>query len=371
MRRMRHYPVALAVLSVLPWFKSEARAADVTPARIVQVWAEREKRIRTCRIQWSETETLPKGSTFVALREDPTKLPMTDLTLQAKCSLTLGEGKSRYEYRGQVWSTKTKGLAPLTRIVTFDGSRAGTSLLQSPLVGHPEVTIKKTSLPGQPLPVLLPLWITARGSFAKSDLPIEQFRPSGRTAIIKGRKCVELDRDSSEQVREQVFIDPDQDYQVARYMYYNNGKLKIKLDISLQHDQDVGWIPASWDCLLCNRNGAIESSVRCTVTEFVANLEISSSDFDPVTPPGSRVVDLTSGREIHHAVLPSGEPGKAIEYAPGRGGIPYEELMAQPPQRSQRLLMQWILGALTAGLFIVLLVVVRVRLRRRRLTGRV
>jgi len=310
------------------------RADEVTVGRIAQVWAEREKRVKTCRVVWSEKATYPKGSRLLDMFAAPQDLPTTDLTIPATCSMLIDGHKSRYEYHGQRWSTKTRKLEPAEDIVTFDGARYGNTSLQSPILRNPQVVLKKASAsPQSGLPLFLPIWLSVRASIAASEIPIEQFAPTGRKERINNRLCSEFSRNISGAVRELVFVDPDRDCQVTRYGYYMDDKLKIKLEISYQADPTLSWVPAAWDLILCNKTGAIESSTRCIVTEFVTNIEAVSSDFEPVLPVGARVIDLTSGKEMHSGILPSGERGKEIEYVPGQRMISYDTLMAQPPQR--------------------------------------
>lgn len=335
MRNFRGAVVAVAVgCSCVLIPDPECRADEVTVARIAQVWGERENRVKSCRVVWSEKATYPKGSRHLDMFAAPQDLPPMDVTIPATCTMLIDGRKSRYEYRGQMWSIKTRKLELAEDIVTFDGERSGNTSLSSPLIGNPQVVLNKASAsPQSGLPLFLPIWLSVRATAAASEIPIERFSPTGRKEKITNRICSEFSRTISGSVREVVFVDTERDCQITRYAYYRDEKLKIRLEISYQTDPTLGWVPGDWDLVLCNKTGAIEMSTRCVVTEFVVNAPVAPPDFEPVLPIGARVIDLTSGKEMHSAILPSGEQGKEIEYVPGRGMIPYETLMAQPPQR--------------------------------------
>ncbi|MCI0704046.1 MAG: hypothetical protein L0241_23555 [Planctomycetia bacterium] len=336
---MRRWAVAAVLLFLTHLMLVSATAADeVTVERIAQTWAEREKRVPTCRFRWTQIETHPKGSSLYAIHAARGEaVPTTDLTIHATCTMTLDHEKIRFEYNGQTWSVTDRTLKPFVDVSTFDGTRSASTTLQSTVVDHPEVLIKNASTtpPAMRLPVFLPIWMTVRGSLMKKEIPIEQFQLSGRKLTIKNRLCHELTRKISTNTREQVFVDPGRDNQVTQYRYYHQEKPDMRLDIAYKTDSKLGWIPESWECVVCESTGAIMTSKRCTLTEFVANLEVSASDFEPVCPIGARVVDLTSGKEIHHAILLDGSKGRGIEYVPGSEAVSYDELIAQPPERSQ------------------------------------
>lgn len=335
-------------------------ADEATVGRIAQIWAGREARAKSCRVVWSETVTYPKGSPYIA-RTDPKNAPTTDVSIPGTCKLLIAGDKSRYEYRGQMWSRKSHKLEPAEDIITFNGSRSANTVLQSPIIAAQQVTINKASeSPQSRLPVLLPLWLSVKASIAAKEIPIEKFAATGRKEKINNRLCHEFARNISRTARERIFLDPERDYQLTRYGYYENNKLTIKLEVDYQPDPTLGWVPALWNFVLCNLKGTIMSSARCVVSAFETNVDAPASDFEPVLPIGARVWDLTSGKEMLSAILPSGEQGREIERVPGRPGPSYEELMAQPPQCGfWERIWPWILGA--SGLLVVGLIVWWVR----------
>jgi membrane protein implicated in regulation of membrane protease activity len=310
------------------------QAEEATAARVEQIWAEREKRVKAYRVVWSETTTYPRGSTFLNPRAAPEELPPADLTLKAACKMVIAGQKSRYEYDGEWWSTRSRGVGPAVKVVTFDGGRSANTILKSTLIDNPQVTLKKASVsPNNDLTEFLPIWLTARASVASRVLPIGAYRSTGRRDRVNNRICQEFSRVSGA-VRDQIFLDPERDYQVVRNTQYVNDKLWTKLEVTYQPEPTLGWVPATWDVVTCTPGGAIGVSKRCVVTEFVTNIDVPESDFEPVLPIGARVIDLTAGKEMHSAVLPTGERGREVEFVPGRSKVPsYETLMAQPPQR--------------------------------------
>jgi hypothetical protein len=333
---MRQIRIGIVVIAVCSFalVLGPVRGADPTPAQIAQAWAEREKKVKSCRVVWSEVTTYPKGSFYAAPRAKPEDAPTTDLTIPATCKLIIDASKSRHEYQGQRWSTTTHKLESDASIATFNGTKSARTTLQSPLIENQQVVIKKETVsPESGWPHLLPVWMTIRPSIAQKRIPIEQFVATGRKEKINNRLCSEFTQ-SVPDGRKQVFIDIERDYQVTRYVDSWNDKLHIKVEISYRPDAVLGWVPATWDFVQCNRNGAIELSKRCTVSEFAVNADVPETEFEPVLPVGARVVDVTSGQEMHSAILPSGERGKEIEFVPGNSFPSYEELMAQPPERT-------------------------------------
>lgn len=334
MRQGRIGIVAAVLVCSGALLSSSGYGADETAAaRVAQVWSAREQRVKSCRVTWSETRTYPKGTFFIDPQAPPDRLPPGDLTIKATCTLIIAGRKCRYEYQGEMWSTESRKVAPAADVTTFDGERSADTSLQSPLIEHPQVIIKKSSdPPGGRKSELLPIWLTVRPSVVAKILPIEEYLPTGRRETVNTRLCDEFTQTSSGKTREQVLLDPERGSQVVRCVTFANDKLWMKLDISYKTDPTLQWIPAAWELVVCNPTGGIGLSKRCVVTEFATNIDVADSDFQPVLPTGARVVDLTSGKEMHSGVLPTGERGKEIEFVPGKGMVPYETLMAQPPQ---------------------------------------
>jgi hypothetical protein len=179
----------------------------------------------------------------------------------------------------------------------------------------------------------MPVWLAARASIASRVLPVGRYAPTGRKERVDNRLCHEFSY-ASGTARDRILLDPERDYQVVRNTQHVNDKLWVKLEVTYQPEPTLGWVPAGWDLVVCNPDGAIGRSKRCVVTEFATNIEVPDSDFEPVLPVGARVIDLTTGKEMHSGVLPTGERGREIEFVPGRSELPaLETLMAQPPQR--------------------------------------
>jgi len=333
----------------------------------MKVWKGREEQIKTARIRWTWNETVTR-TMMESLHREGDRKPSVDLLRPGICTVKLDGQKMRYEYEGQTWSRTEGEMRPRAFIATFNGTSYAYSSLKNAVTDHPEVTITGERATREIQYVsLAPLWSSLRFSLLeKSAFSIMSFIPANRTTTIQGRECQEfVSPPQANGVQEHMFIDVGRENQmVRRTTQLSDGVAILSIDIAYQPHSLIGWVPKSWEYVSRNVKGVTLTSGRCQVEELVINPDVQPEVFEPVLPPGARVVDVTSGREMHYGILPDGSKGKPLDGT--RRIVEYAELYPKPS--SSIWLSRYLLPAIAISLFMVAvlsLILIRHRLRTR------
>jgi len=332
---------------------------NVTADQVAREWDARERLVKSATLKWTVVETRTKASQADFFRRQEER-PDKDLLLKANRSLTVDGKMLRLEHDGQMWSPKSRTVEPLIEVSTFDGKHYAHTILKCPIVDNPVATIRSAGAAENELRscAILPVWYSLRGSLLEGqDLSIHAFTPTGKRMTVNGRPCHELVRESKGSgKKEQLFIDTERAFQVVRSVDSAKGRISIQIDISYRPHEPLGWIPASWEFVWRMPNGDLGLAVHCKLTEFTLNPSVSSAEFAPVEPPGSRVRDLSSGSEVQYGVLPDGTKGREIR--PSGKAIEYRDLMAQPGWQSDSW-RPWLTIGLIGGLVVCLVLLLR------------
>lgn len=338
--------VILLFCSVLATGRVAAQPS-VTSDAIRDVWERRQARVQSVRIEWNERRTWTKGcitkwmtpahkeraaaSGKPGLYDDPA--PSEDTTLEYQVAVLIKGDKMRYEHDGYQWSFDEKRFFFKPLVSTFDGKvgkhfyRLDKSESGAPM---PSGSIRNESRHFHVNNILIRPVVTAfRGTnpwFANYD-PV-QMRATGRTAVIDGRSCVEVEIPSQPKFNPllyRLWFDTDREFVLVRHLSFAGNRPNHKIDIRYRPDAVAGWAPSNWTIVTHVPDGTIESSYECTVTSIEFNRDLSDKEFDIEFPRGTWVNDLPNNTE--YVIKKSGEKREIIIGELGNPNASYERLM--------------------------------------------
>ncbi len=339
-------PVSLTALVALAVSASAQTpvppAGGPTLAQIREVWKAREEKVRSARVEMSFEQTMHKG--YASFMEkvsrrgqkpaaDPEPNPPRDIVEKGTAVVALKGGKLRYTYDRPDWDPIEKTLFQSRFADTFDGKRY--KHLRDPMAANEKyalagIRVVPKSESSTQFPIAA-LFLTVRGVHPQFNQDIDKYTPTGRMVPVSGRPCVELAMNTTgEDERDLLYLDAERGYVVVRMVTLIDGRPRWQLDVSYQPDPTVGWLPRAWEYLIAfGVSGQLHASGRYTVTKFEVNPVIDDAEFDLVFPPGTRVVDQTTGEEVQYVVRDDGENGRAIASSVNPS---YEELQKGAPR---------------------------------------
>ncbi len=257
--------------------------------------------------------------------------PPRDYLVKGKASVSLHDGKLRYSYDHKKWDPIGKKLYREHYVDVFDGSLF--KFLQEPASGqqdYPRGTVKNAKRSESALQYpILPLILTFRGSHSQFFGELGKFQVTGQVSTLAGRPCLELIRRSEHaDVREFLYLDSERHYVPIRQMIVVEGQPDWQMDVAYSPDQNVGWVPRSWEYII--RAGKEHRPMNAgftTVTAYKINPPIANDEFDIRFPPNTRVIDESSGQETQYVIRGNGEKGREM-----RGNPTYEDLQRAGPR---------------------------------------
>jgi hypothetical protein len=94
-----------------------------------------------------------------------------------------------------------------------------------------------------------------------------------------------------------LWLDPARDFIPLRYQSWVYGDNSVRLDIDYRQDEELGWMPTSWEMTHLNLDGDLSTTNSCRVTKAAVNLEVPESEFRVAFPAGTFVTDKITGIE--------------------------------------------------------------------------
>lgn len=313
-------------------------AEPVTLEAIGKKWQERQDKVKSAKVVWSEERTDTKGS--LSSMQPPSKYkspvrqpsPQTDVTYTTPVTASFQGDSLSFGYTDQSWSPERNALKRSPRLCVFDGRlsktlySAGSGLSKSYPDGHIQ---QKPTHPDVRLPQLRPVLMCFRPKHPQyRAYDIEQFTIVGGTGLIGGRPCVELQRRTSAQRGEFVircWVDPKRDYVIVREMMIEDDHIEVQIDIDYDTHPVAGWQPVTWKIITNHapgQGGKMRNVTKVTLVSCDINTPISPKEFDIVFPKGTIVVDFPT-REWY-IVKPNGGKRTLTKEEKGK---PYEELV--------------------------------------------
>jgi hypothetical protein len=299
---------------------ANASAPNPTIDQILAVWKTRQEKVQSARFELSVEQTIHKGSVSILAESAPGELdPPRDYIVTGTAGVSLSGSKLRYWYDRPQWDPVGKALHPSHFVDTYDGERY--KQLRNPSSAqnnYPLAGIKPAqgSESAFQFPIAA-LFLTFRGDHPQFYRDLNKFAVTGRTIPIASRRCVELVRASAGSDRREVFfLDAEREYIVVRKATLRGEQPMWQLDIAYRQDPTVGWVPSSWEYVI--RVGKVpqpHESGRYTVTKYEINPALDAGEFDIAFPPGTRVLDKSSGQEVQYIVRENREKGREIPTA--------------------------------------------------------
>ena len=235
---------------------------------------------------------------------------------------------------------------------------------------YPDGVVKKESSHSDVRnPQLRPIMMSYRAKNPKfRAYDIEQFTIVGGNSIIRGRKCVEIERRNSLANNSFVircWVDPLRDFLIVREMMVSNGAVRLRIDIEYESHPVAGWQPQSWKIVRNYRGQSdkMQDSTKATLATCDINTRIDSKEFDLTYLKRTYVVDLATNE--WYIVRPDG--GKRVVKMDERGKT-YEELVGEWKNQQSSAVSnssRWVMFAMS-GILGLLAGVAWLRYRRRR-----
>jgi hypothetical protein len=331
MRLLGSRIVAAAVLLVL---SGEGAAND--PPLIAQVraaWKDREDRVRSVRVEWTQRVFVAKGADSDILTAAGLKgveiSPPEDHTYEGNGTLVVDSDKLTVAFPRSVWDSKAKRYRDFPTEVRFDGDR---ELAVHHRGGdqHPEARLKKAGKGAETPPVVRPLLRAFRGTsthFRADDLDL--YTVTGAVAHIGGHQGHELlCKGGPARIERRLWVDPKRNYVVLRAVSGKPERPKQQVDVQYGPHKATGWVPIGWRIVDTSPDGG---RVSRTTTVVVKKCEINGT-VDPDTfklapPPGTYVINQTREGPREYITRPDGT-NRVI--GPQDRGKSYDEIMNTP-----------------------------------------
>jgi hypothetical protein len=338
--------IVLLLLDVSLAFLSPSIAVaqeSFTKETIVKVWQARQDRLKSAHFKWKEKTTQTKGcisETWKLLQRDgpvTDVVPPQDTTFTSTCSVSFDGNKLRYACDHFIWSKKTKAYEPQSYLAVFNGETC--KVLRSYGPNHestwPQGTIRaeKKHVDAN-VHLLQPVIMTCRGmTSGMRGCDLNEFALTGRKVIINSHLCWELQyRLPSAHLEVQLYVDPERDFVILRYLTLVKGIVKRKIDVRFETTPQKEWLPKEWTIISNVPNGTLEESFQSSVTYYEVNPVVSPNEFELEFPPGTLVHDSKNKQDW---IVKSDGAGRRL-IPRDEMGIPYQQLLATEPGNARR-----------------------------------
>lgn len=359
--------LAIALVVAAPAF---AQPAFPTIADVEKAWQARQDYVKTLRMEWKEHVVVPRGSVSAMLRgagsKVPADTPNTDHDYVAPMSMALAGDKLVTETGYQTWNHEKLKFTANPHKIFYNDKEYIVFRPKSDSVDWP-IGVKYPLPEQRGVPISLPVLLCVRGcSQRRCGIAPQEFKVSGRSAMVNRVHCIELTYKISHKATYSIWLAPDRDFVPIRMLLNVGATVPAKGDVTYQLDNGIWW-PTTWSFVQTEGGRILHSSVS-TVVRREVNVMIADHEFECEFPAGTRVVDGSSAKEENYIVR---EDKSKRPILPREVGKTYQELVnSEPPFTPiQRVTMgrwRWAWGWLGAAGVLLCFVVVRVVLRRRR-----
>lgn len=316
--------------------------SEVSLETIAKAWMQRQEATKSAKFTWTKRTTIPKGF-LTSVLPGPlgekrllemgipkgSTVPPDDTTFELPVKLFVEGLKLRYEYEDRDWSVKESKYVKGYKISSFDGKVCKSLCPEGTTThSHPQGHVRKEAnhYEGRSM-MLAPILMHFRSQVpVMSVYPIGELEVTGRTAVIDGHRCVELQHPPRGMALERLWVDATRDYVIVRCLDTNGDQTTLKLDVQFTRDKVHGWLPTGWDYVAYNVQGKLTSLVKAMVTSYEINTPIEASEFDIVFPPGTSVIDDKSNQ--HYVIKSDGVPRPILRQDLGAS---HQQLMSTAP----------------------------------------
>ena len=378
-----------AASDAAPEGAGQAEALGVTPAEIFAGWQQRQDRVRTVHIEWTEQLTFTKGSMFLApdqlgtLDDDtpPPQVPAEDTSFEVAASLTLDGDAFSYRRRGPDWQAdigrfeprESIGVGGVERPFTFHGATGVPGSFSRASVSPAGGSTLPTDYHSMPLR----LAFRPRKSLEEANRATDDaWHVAPQMVYLQERRCLLLERHTTRYTSGSLaegqevvtcWLDAEADFSILRYQHTRGEHVQTQIDIEYRTDEQAGWVPERWTGLRYGRRDPLQlgEEFQGTVTACDVNVPADPGDFAADFPAGTWVRGPKD--EGQWLVLADGTR-RPITPEELRRGATYEELLATPSGQAGRRGTRWLESrwavAVLAAVFVLGVFCWRIAFRR-------
>jgi hypothetical protein len=315
----------LSLSQLAPAIADDDVNANVKDA-ILRAWGERQERLASCRITWTERMTIRAGSLNRLLSEfresksgenPPLLVPAKELEFKYGGSFAMKESLAKYTAAIiQLQPDMTVKLAQ--HASSFDGETS--RMLSRPEGDVPQGTFraesKNADVPSVPLmPLLLNLRPLSR---SRSGLEMTEMAVVQTGVELAGAKCIVI-QDSMQR----LWLDVARGFIVLRWeqVQQATGHVVTSCDITYELQGEFGWLPNAWTTQSfsssVSSDHAPDQVITATVDSFQPAAKLATEDFRLEFPVGTRVYDQRSKKDY---IVGANEPQELDSGLPPSAG---------------------------------------------------
>jgi beta-lactamase regulating signal transducer with metallopeptidase domain/thiol-disulfide isomerase/thioredoxin len=123
-----------------------------------------------------------------------------------------------------------------------------------------------------------------------------RFRVRKQKGKIGNVACVVIETEERPGMPVSFWLDPARDYIPMRLHRVDDGEDLARLEISYKADPTCGWIPVDWTEARVRSGVPAQATIVDTITDFMVNQPIPTSDFQIDAPPNVTVQDMRIDR---------------------------------------------------------------------------
>lgn len=356
---------ALCFASVLMASSLHELRAQEPLASLFDAWEKREVDTVSISAKWTCQITYPKGKLLTRVREHP--CPPEDTTVDLGSTFLLQRDRIKISQEGLDWVTSVERFLPTKFIGVYDGKNSKAYYSVDPTGEHPVGMIFKDYKSGEDrlgidyvFPFLMFYKPLRYGPFqrAHSRLVTDQ-------SLIDNKKCLLVEQMVSSQ-KYRVWVDPEQDFAVLRFMVLIDDKTFTRRDIWYQAGQGGVIYPKGWSLSTYDQKNELREHDKATVTRCIVNESMQDEDFQLMFPPGTVVEDEKNERRY---IVREGGEKRIITPQEDERLVTYQQLKDSESGMaglskgvSSRWYWRWITAS---GFACTLLILVLVKLRKR------
>lgn len=265
--------------------------------RILAELKRRDDAVRSYQFQWTQRNTIHKGSSVIFYGARPGETIEEDITHTGTSELIVDGRKVRYSYTAEL-GLEGRGVRANT-IHAFNGE-VERSHYDDPQPANQDYSreyfanrsfaacLAVTSLPRTLYSTFDPVlrdvnWMNAR-------LLDEQQEIKGRPCYVFQLNHKNPNSDKKKSSSESWWIDPSRGYSLVRYTWTDaEGNISRQTDVNYQQDAEHGWVPSLWRFRGLDGNGNVTTTLIARVTEYKINPDLPKETFTFEFPPGALV----------------------------------------------------------------------------------
>lgn len=364
MRCLLSWAMAFATILVPIW----TYAADPTLADIERAWKEREKALKSGRIEWTEHTLFARGSIIPKSAGEDRIVPNEDISIKSNKTYIWDLNRMKYHSEGRSPESNGTRFVPTTVTCVCGGSKGSRTLRHNTSIEFPRgLILKGGTLDPQEarenvelIPVLL--WLRPLDVHG-ININISSCRLLPEKRRVGGRDCVVL-RKTQGMRHDEWAVDIQRNYIITRYELIVDNKSIVNTELDYTANTGTGWSLSKWHTVWLNNDGGLSTDRHGNVTTCVVGESADPSQFELEFPRGTWVNDTIRNLEY---ILTSDGSERIVTQGEILKGIPYRELLQTASglgsTTSPHAWRRWVLWSASLTLVAVMAMVVLKRLR--------